>query len=277
MKQEDVLAIIRHNFVVGQVFSAKDLYAFLAINIVPMNYFLTSLKNKGELEKLARNRWALPISVEHLDPKDQNSTFEMCLDLPSVTNVLRISLKEKEILQIIFEMDLKSKEGKSRFGLDHLKSRLSKEQQFLLPELLPKLKSVGILCCLGEGKGQERIMEMDDALFLEYSTGESMEITLFSNTEIDEKINLFVSQIQDQLEMGEEINSEIEKEATELQSINSQIVTLETKRRLIEENLQRLKEKASRLNTEEYPKDFIESLSKMAVEQRRSFFQKIIG
>ncbi len=274
IKMKEVLAIISDNFTKGKPFLAKEIKELLD-NSRSTSYFLKTLKEQGLLQKLARNRWVLPESAPEFLGPELKEGAEVQEEEPQVS--LRISLKEKEIFQEIFNMDLKSKGGKSRFGLDHLKDRLSKEQQLLLPELLPKLKSVGMIHCLGEGAGKGKVMEMDDSIFLKYFSGEGLEISPFSNTELDERINSFISQVKKEKGKREELISEFNYQELELHSISGQISILENSKKEIEKKLAELKAAISSTQEfEKYPGDLIESLARMPIEHRRAFFQKVL-
>lgn len=260
LAQEEVFALICDHFPSSE-FTTEAIRGILPI-AASVNYFIKRLEDSKRLRKIARNRWVV---VAGPIPEGGFSS-----------GVLQISLKERDILQAIFNMDLKSQGGKSRFSLGNLKKSLSTDQQILLPELLPKLKRFGILSCLGEGRDKEKIIEVDDSLFLRYLSGENIEITFLSNTEIEGKINDFLQKTGETQALRRELSAKISDAESEIQKIEEQISALQVKKQGLEKALEVLRSDEHQNLDDDYPVALTDILIKMPREKRTALIQKII-
>lgn len=257
---KEVLDCIQKHFQPGKPFDSKLLKKVYMDENLNVTYFMSILVEKGDAVQIKRGLWSLPG------------------DNVSDIKTLYVSKAEKSILDAILKMDLKSENGVSRFGMNKLSEILTEEESALLPDLLPKLKSVGILSCVGTGT-QGRILEIKDDLFLEYVTDPNVvkEISL-TDLEIDQKIKRFLSEEDRKRNRSLEISERLESAEGELLKILTQIETLETNKELIEKEIRSLRQDLSRLqNTnDDVERQFVDLVAGMDPERRREIFKKIL-
>ena len=264
--QEEVMIIIKDNFSPGQPFSNNNLKKVSFIADLNANYFLNLFAKKGLIEKLSRSSWMLPI--DESIPSDK-------------IKPLYVSAEEKNILQKVFDMELKAVNGKLRFNLKKLKEIISEEQVDLINDLLPKLKNLGIMACVGNGVGDEKIMEINENLFLKYMIDDHIKIISLSDAEIDRRINHLISEAMRKNQLKEEVAEELEEKTSKLQICLEEIKNLEKQRESLEKDIKNLQSEHDKLNqideesiTEQ---QFIVSLSEMSPERRRNIFKKVLG
>ncbi len=259
---KEVLNCIQKHFQLGEPFNSKQLKDAYMDENLNVTYFMSIIVEKGDAVQIKRGLWSLPGGERNV----------------SNIKTLYISKAEKRILDAILKMDLKSENGISRFGMNKLSEILTEEESVLLPDLLPKLKSVGILSCVGTGT-QGRILEIKDDLFLEYVTDPDVvkEISL-TDLEIDQKIKRFLSEEDRKRNRSLEISERLESVEGELLKVLTQIETLETNKELIEKEIKSLRQDLSRLqNTnDDVERQFIDLMAGMDPERRREIFKKIL-
>ncbi len=259
---KEVLTIIQEKFQPGESFNSKQLREASNDENLNVTYFMSILVQKGDILQIKRGLWSLPGESKDL----------------SDTKPLYISKAEREILNAVFKMDLKSENGVSRFGLNKLLELLTKEESELVTDLLPKLKSVGILSCAGNGT-QGKILEIKEDLFLKYITDpEAIKEVSLTDLEIDQKIKRFLSEEHKKQNKSVEISEKIEVAEKKLLEVLAQIEVLETNKGLLEKEIKGLKQDLGKVQNSgnEVEKQFVELMTNMDPERRREIFKKIL-
>ena len=216
--------------------------------------------------KIDSRNWMVPVDEEISSEKIQP---------------LYVSTEEKNILQRIFDMELRSINGKSRFNLKKLKEITPVEQIDLIPNLLPKLKSLSIMTCIGNGVGDEKIMEINETLFLKYMIDDHIKIISITDIELDKRISHLISEAERKHRLGKTVAEELEEKASKLRTCLEEIKNLEKQKEALEKEVKSLQSEHDKLNQidEEsiIEQQFIVSLSEMSPERRRAIFKKVLG
>lgn len=261
----ELLVFIKENFQPGQKINAKALKKLYLDDNLNVSYFMTQLVKKGEIIQLQRGLWCLPGEA----PINNHWT------------ILYISKIEKNILDVISEMELHSENGLSRFGLESLKEKLSEEEVGLLTDLIPKLKSANIISCVGNGE-KGKIIEVKDSTFLKYMTEPELikEISL-TDLEIDQRIKRFISEEE---RKGKRITEIVEEKSTkeellltcltEIETLTKTKDTLEKEISGLEKELKAIK---SLISESEAEKQFAELIANMDPDRRRNIFKKLLS
>lgn len=256
---KEIIEFLREKFV-GRKFGAKELKEAYQEPNLNVSYFMSILVNQGAVVQIKRGLWSLP----------ERSSSE--------SKTLYVSRAERGILDAILKMELKSENGFSRFGINKLIEILNEEESALLPDLLPKLKNVGILSCAGTGT-QGKILEIKDELFLKYVTDpDSIKEISLTDLEIDQKIKRFLSEADRKQNKSLEISERMEIAQKNLAETLNQIKALETNKDLLEKEIKELKQDLDKLKdaNDEVEKQFVELIANMNPERRREIFKKIL-
>lgn len=266
ISKAEVMIIVKDHFNAGEIFSSKDLKKASFIANLNTNYFLNLLVKDGLIIKIDKKSWMLPI--DESVPSDK-------------IEPLYVSVEEKNILQKIFDMDLKAIKGKLRFNLKKLKEIIPEEHIDLITDLLPKLKNLGIMACVGNGVGDEKIMEINENLFLKYMIDDHIKIISLSDAEIDRRINHLISEAMRKNQLKEEVAEELEEKNSKLQICLEEIKNLEKQRESLEKDVKALQSEYDKLKNIDdetvVEHQFIASLSEMSPERRRAIFKKVLG
>lgn len=261
---KELLLFIKENFQPEQKIDTKSLKKIYLDDSLNVSYFMAELVKKGEIVQLKKGLWCLPGKApsDHLD-------------------ILYISKTERNILDIIFKMDLRSENGLSRFGLESLKEKLSEEEKNLLPDLIPKLKNANIISCVGNGE-KGKIMEIKEYTFLKYMDESDLikEVSL-TDLEIDKRIKRFISEEERKEKRAEEIIEEKSIKEENLLNCLTEIETLTKTKDILEKEIssleKELKKIESLLSESETEKQFAKLISNMDPDRRRSIFKKLLS
>jgi hypothetical protein len=260
----ETLEFIKKNFQPGQKINAKTLKKLYLDDTLNVSYFMSQLVKKGEITQLQRGLWCLPGKA----PSDH-------------LGVLYISKIERNILDVIFKMELRSENNLSRFGLDSLKELISEEEKNLLVDLIPKLKNAGIISCVGNGE-KGKILEIKEHIFLKYMTEPELikEISL-TDLEIDQKIKRFISEEERKEKRANEIIEEKSTKEDELLTCLAEIETLTKTKDILEKEISSLDKELKKIESlateSEVEKQFVKIMSDMDPERRRNIFKKLLS
>lgn len=263
----ELLLFIKERFQPGENFDAKKLKKAYLDDNLNVTYFMAQLMKKGEILQIKRGSWSLPGSARN----------EKNIHLP----ILYISKAEKNILEAIFNTDFHSEiNGLSRFPLDKLKAFLSEDEIALLPDLLPKLKNINVVSCIGDGS-KGKILEIKDELFLKYMTEIDLikEISL-TDLEIDQKIKRFISSEEKKRKKIIELAEEIAVKEDELTVCTEEIEKLSKDKERLEKEILNLRGEVKKIEVlidDETESQFIQLMSKMDPERRRNIFKKLLS
>lgn len=266
ISKEEVVIIIKENFSPGRKFQSKDLKRVSFVTNLNASYFLNEIAKTGAIVKIDNRNWVVP-----------NEKTSM----PGETPPLYVSMEEKGILQKIFNMELKAFQGKLRFNLKKLKELISEDDCDLIADLLPKLKKLGIMNCVGNGISDERIIEVNEDVFLKYMVEDHIKIISITDIELDKRINHLISETERRYQLREKVAEELEEKISKLTNCLEEIKNLEKQKESLEKDVKALQSEYDKLKNIDdetvVEHQFIASLSEMSPERRRAIFKKVLG
>ena len=266
MKKQTFINIIIENFPAEKEFSLDEIQELTKTSRANTKYHLAELVKSGSLEKAGRGKWSLA--------KKEDNISEM--PEPDTENFLKVSLKEREIIEKIFDSPFYKYEKKNRFSLNKLKERLEEEQVALLEGLLKKLQERGIVFKVGKGANGDIVMEVNDERLLKCLSDDYCKTIMISDTELDIKIQKVIKQANlAHQELGE-LESLLAEKEEEVRITEKEIALLQKKEEQARGEVDNLFKKIEKIQKDFFEGEIIEALEKMPKEKQRDFFKKFL-
>lgn len=270
MNQKKFFSLVSESFPVGKVFSVKDINEKVKISGTKISYYLGLLVKNGAIRKDGYGKWTIKPEEGLPNPTSPNPS-------DSSEILIKISPKEKEVLNLIFEVPLKTVRETTRFNLGSLKKKLtSPDQLTLLEGLLAKLQQKEIITVIGAGNNGETIIQINDDLFLKCLSDEHCKVVPLSDNEIDTKIKKMILDSKKLVEEKQGFEEILEEKRIQLGKIEGKIANLSKTAEEMRAEVHRTEVTIEGLSQDSHEAGILKLLETMPVEKRRSFFKKIM-